>query len=417
MNATWISWVFRLGERLWVQPLVYCAVAILGVVLARWANAWPRPETLAQIDADMLEMLLRIIATSMLAVATFAVGSLVSAYASASAQGTPRSFQILISDDSSRNALSSYIGAFIFAVVALVALRLNLFVEGGLIALFGWTIAIFVWVVLTFVGWTDSIARLGRVTTLILRAEDAAARTLRISAQSPALGGVPADTRPALTGLRIDAPEVGYVQTIDMARLQGIAAAQDMQIAILCQPGGLTLPGRPIAQVSTPTVDHTVVAEIRHAFAIDPQRNVNEDPRYGLIILSEIAVRALSPGVNDPGTAIAVIGRMTHLLHGWATATGTPAPQYDRVIVPRLDPADLCEDAFRAIGRDGAGMVEVMVQLMKALASLAGLPDGTLRAPATALARQVMRRCEAAMTDAEDLAAVRAAGAAVLPQG
>ena len=414
MNATWISWIFRLRERLWVQPLVYCAVAIIGVALARLGNAYERPDWLSLINTDMLEMLLQIIATSMLAVATFAVGSLVSAYASASSQGTPRSFQILVADDSSRNALSSYIGAFIFAVVSLVALRLGLFIEGGLVALFGWTMSIFAWVVLTFVAWTDNIARLGRVTTLILRAEDATERTLRISAETPALGGVPAETRPALTGLEIMTPRIAYVQTINMAALQGIAEAHDITIAITCPPGGLTRPGRAIARVSTPTLPSEAVEKIRDAFAIDAQRNVNEDPRCGLIILSEVAVRALSPGVNDPGTAISVIGRMTHLLHLWATTDEMPEPTYDRVIAPRLDPDDLCDDAFRAIARDGAGQVEVALQLVKALESLASVPNGVLRDPATRLAQQLLRRCELAMTDRDDLDAVRAAGEAFL---
>ena len=56
---------------------------------------------------------------------------------------------------------------------------------------------------------------------------------------------------------------------------------------------------------------HKAVAE---AFTIGAERTFDQDPRFGLCVLAEIASRALSPAVNDPGTAIDVIGRAVRLL-------------------------------------------------------------------------------------------------------
>jgi uncharacterized membrane protein len=87
-------------------------------------RTWP---FLPEITKESTETLLKIMASSMLMMATFAVASMVAAYASASRSATPRSFPLIIGDDVSQNALSAFIGAFIYSVVALVALMNGLY--------------------------------------------------------------------------------------------------------------------------------------------------------------------------------------------------------------------------------------------------------------------------------------------------
>ena len=118
-----------------------------------------------------------------------------------------------------------------------------------------------------------------------------------------------------------------------------------------------------------------------------------------LVVMSEVASRALSPAVNDPGTAIEVIGRLTRLLALWASAAaeaepedGDEAPAYPLVHVPPLREEDLFEDAFMLIGRDGAGMVEIQSLLQKALLRLATLGDAAFRQAALAQADMALER-------------------------
>ncbi len=132
-------------------------------------------------------------------------------------------------------------------------------------------------------------------------------------------------------------------------------------------------------------------AAICDAVTIDDDRSFDQDPRFGLAVLSEIACRALSPGVNDPGTAIDVIGRQTRLLSRWAeepssTDTGSAtdrSPRYPRVYIPALSTADLFEDAFMLIARDGAAHVEIQLRLQKALRALGELGDTPFREAAS----------------------------------
>jgi uncharacterized membrane protein len=130
----------------------------------------------------------------------------------------------------------------------------------------------------------------------------------------------------------------------------------------------------------------------------------------GFVVLSEIAGRALSPAVNDPGTAIDIIGRMVRLFTVWRdtrVASEDREPEYDRVVVPELDVRDMFDDAFTSIARDGAGAVEVSLRLQKGLRALAGLGDDALRAAAREHGRVALKRAEAALRLSEDLAVVR----------
>jgi uncharacterized membrane protein len=81
--------------------------------------------------------------------------------------------------------------------------------------------------------------------------------------------------------------------------------------------------------------------------------------------------------------------------------------QYDRVAVPELSVADMFDDAFTGIARDGAGTVEVVVRLLKAFESLAATEDTVMRDNALRHARLALVRAEDALRVPDDLAAVR----------
>lgn len=87
----------RFSERLWIRPLAMCVLSTAIVFLARLADNIEIAQLVPAITQDSIETLLSIISASMLVIATFAVGSMVSAYASAGSNATPRSFSLVIS--------------------------------------------------------------------------------------------------------------------------------------------------------------------------------------------------------------------------------------------------------------------------------------------------------------------------------
>jgi len=405
-----LFYLLRLRERLWVRPLLNCLLAVLAVFAARGAD-YVTLGLIPHIDPGTTEKLLTVLSSSMLAVATFAVGSMVSAYASASSSATPRAFALVLADDVSQNALSSFIAAFIYSVVGLIALKTGLYGTNGNFVLFVLTIAVFAGVVVTFVRWVDNIARLGRIGSTIDKAESATQTALKRRSAKPYLGGVPRKHTDDPSGTPVFGSGIGFIQHIDMGDLQDVATSLDTTIDLTVLPGTFLTPDRPLACVTCKYVqlinEHR--ARIADAVILGPERTFDGDPRFGLIVLSEIAGRALSPAVNDPGTAIAILGRLTRLFFEYCESLQDhpPKPEFDRVLVPGLRLADMCDDAFTAIARDGAGTVEVGLRLQKTFLALAATNDPEMKTQASRQSALALTRAEQALTLDADIDVLR----------
>ncbi len=414
MSLDWLRFLInRARERLWVRPLVACLLSIAGAFAAKLADHTGIQELVPTINAASIETLLSIMASSMLVIATFAVASMVAAYASASGAATPRSFTLVIADDVSQNALSTFIGAFIFSIVALIAVKNSYFAAAGLFTVFALTVGVFGLVIFIFVRWVDRIARLGRLGMTIDKVESATAAALRRRREAPTLHGTQVSSRQPPEKV-VTAAKAGYVQQVDLAALQARAEKVDGRVVVAALPGSFAGPGRPLAYVDAAPDEagRVELEEVASAFRIGDDRKFDDDPRFGLVVLSQIAARALSPAVNDPGTAIDIIGTLVRLFALWCEPTAAASdetPKFDRVEVPELSARDLLDDAFTAIARDGAGAVEVAVRLQKALHSLTLLDNAAIRDAAVDHSRLALARAARAMDLPEDLEAVRAA--------
>ena len=410
----------RFRERLWVKPLAVCLLSIGAAFVAKLADGVDASHIVPVVAAASVESLLSIMAASMLVIATFSVASMLSAYASAGTTATPRAFSLIVADDASQNALSTFVGAFIFSVVALTAVQNNYFGPAGLFLLFVLTAVVLAIVIMTFVLWVDRIARLGRMGSTIDKVEKVAAAAMKRRRNAPTLHGASVGVQER--GRAVLATRVGYVQYIDVAAIQSWAEEAQVHVEVAALPGTFAAPGRPVAYVSNGPVDRSEMDDkgLVDSFQIGGDRLFDDDPRFGLIVLSEIAGRALSPAVNDPGTAIDVIGTLLRLFALWAEpkpVDDEEPPQYDRVAVPEVTLRDMFDDAFTAIARDGAGMVEVSVRLQKALQSLASMGNSEMRDAAEYHARLALGRAELALNMPEDLAAVQDAGMFAKPPG
>lgn len=402
----------RIRERLWIKPLVICLASVVAVFCAKVSDELPLARLVPDVSNESVESLLSIMAASMLAVATFAVASMVSAYSSASTTATPRSFPLVIADDVSQNALSTFVGAFIFSVVALMAMKNGYFEIAGRFTLFSMTVAVLGFVVFTFVRWTDRIARLGRLGATVEQVEVATSAAMRRRRIQPALGGVARTSQHPAAGVAVFATDVGYVQQIDMQALQELATGIGGRVVVDAVPGTFAMPGRPLAYVQPGGAGRgeVEIQQVVAAFTVGRDRVFDHDPRLGLIVLSEIAGRALSPAVNDPGTAIGIVGTLVRLFTVWTEQSEQLAPQpveFDRVEVRLLQMDDLFDDAFTAIARDGAGAVEVAVRLQKALRSLASVGDDAMRVAAIRHAQHALSRSEKVLTLPHELEAIR----------
>ncbi len=401
-----LRWVLsKLGRALWFRVVLYGALGVAAAIAASLSGRFFAGKAPLDIGADAIDSLLTIIASSMLAVTTFSVGALTSAYGSATSNATPRATSLLTEDGIMQRSLATFVGSFIFAIVGLIALKISFYGPEGRAVLFLVTLAVIVLIVAALMRWIDRLTRLGRVSDTVGRIEDATRRAMDTRLDKPYLGGRGLDTLPE-AGRAVTSQAVGYVQFVDTARLSDLTEAEDLDIDVAVLPGTFVHLGSVLARVrGQGALSPETMDRIRGACTIDASRTFDQDPRFGLVVLAEVALRALSPAVNDPGTAIDVIGRQARLLSAWSQdrdeAAGTP-PDYPRVGVMRLTDADLFEDAFNLIGRDGAAQIDVMLRLTKTLAALRDCgPDAARRAAGVQLAVAV-DRARAALASPHD---------------
>lgn len=371
MNAKWRILLLRVTRQLWFRSALYGAFGVVSALIGAVAKPLIPESVAAQIGVSSVGNILGILASSMLAVTTFSLSTMVAAYAAASDNATPRASTLLIEDSGSQGALASFIGAFLFSIVGLIALSTGIYGDSGRLILFAATIVMIVMIVVTLLRWIDQLSRLGRVSETIDRVERATREAMKSLAAAPYLHASPWKA-PVDDTVEIFSEDIGYVTHIDAERLQELAEAAGIEVWAEAAAGDFITPIQILAR-SSGHIDEKVAKRIAEAFVIEDRPDFRQDPRFGLVVLTEIAQRALSPAINDPGTAIDVIGTATRLLLGWASAHQSAAQseiKYPRVFVRALDERNFFEDVFARLARDGAGLLEVATCLQLSLETL-----------------------------------------------
>lgn len=407
---TKLQWIWeQLTGKLWLRASLFCVAGVIAAILGYLLKPYIPSDISYQIGADAVDDILNIIASSMLAVTTFSLSIMVAAYTAASNNTTPRATKLLLSDKHSQNALSTFIGSFLFSIVGIVALKIEVYDVSGRLVLFIVTIGVLLFIVLTLLQWIEHLSRLGRVGHTIEMVESTTKKALETYLKDPCLGGLPLasnwDATSAYTPVYL--PKIGYIQHIDMEALSHIAKDLNTEIILHDRPGKMNSGTSPIVYIKG-KIEENDIKKVRQAFSISQDRSFAQDPRFGLIVLSEIASRALSPAVNDPGTAIGVIGAQMRLLAPMLRdEVEEKQPSYDHIYVPVLECKDMLEDAFMPIARDGGSLREVAIRLQKALGSLAKMGNSAFQNDVAQLSHYVSLQAVAQMNLEEDKTMIR----------
>lgn len=430
MFNLWL-WIKNRRNRLWVAPMLTALLAVGLAFAAKWVGSFWMADRLPDIQADTIDDLLTVIASSMLAVATFSLGILVSALSSSATTATPRATELLMGDDDTRGVIGVFMASFTYAVVAKTALGVGYYDTPGRLVLFVSTLGVLAYVVFRLLLWVKTLSSLGRMSDTIARIERVSRSTLKSYVNQPRLGAAPPppDSR---IGTSIRAEDTGYVRHLNMGGLQHAASEADCTLHVHVRPGSFVGPDTVVATArqhqplkstgeeqgreTPPALD---VAAIRDCFVLGASRSYDQDPRFGVIVLSEVALRALSPAVNDPGTAIAVMASLTKLVvevdramtkqEADAKVAENDRPEgalseieFDRLTLPELDLRTLVVDGFSSIARDGASMLEVGVRLQKMLAIIARNGAGPVALAARQQSRKALERGLSALSHPDD---------------
>ncbi len=395
----------QLLQRMWFLPAAFSLVAVLTVIIAYLLARYAPDELPFVLPTNAVQTVLEILASSLLTVAVFALSTVVSAFSSTSSATSPRAVPLIAGDLRAQTSISVFIGAFLYSVVGIIGLSAGLYSDAGRLFLFVVTLGVLGLVVTSLIRWIGHISVIGRVGHVIGVVEQETRRSLEAMREHPLL-----DCRklegPA-KGKPLSTKSPGYVQHCDAARLQKLAEQHDLTVAVLSRPGTYATPARPLLAVEG-NVSDELSDELVDCFVLGEGRAYDSDPRFGFIVLGEIADKAVSPGINDPGTAIIVIDTVTRLLLEWNHEE--KQGKNDRVLLAPLVPHDVLVDFYRPISRDSAHIIEVVIRLLKSLETIAECKPGfALAAKSSAL--DTMGRAEKALTSENDLAELRKSGA------
>ena len=179
-------------------------------------------------------------------------------------------------------------------------------------------------------------------------------------------------------GALVEAVRSGYVEAVDDGRLMSIAIAEDLVLKLLRTPGSFVTEGGalvrawPSGRLGPEVADH-----IRESFILGRHRTPTQDPEHAVHQLVEIGVRALSPGINDPFTAMTCLDWLGAALSELARRKIPSRYRYDdrrrlRVIADGTGFPEMADAAFNQIRQYGRTSVSVLLRLLDTIAAVAG---------------------------------------------
>lgn len=169
-------------------------------------------------------------------------------------------------------------------------------------------------------------------------------------------------------------PDVELIE-IGADSVESILTKFQIKSHLMVLPGRFLYPTTKVLAVTSAVTKEQEDA-LKGCIVVEPTRSFKQDPRFGLIVLSEVASKALSPAINDPGTAIAVLNAGTEIFRQWHEnihlKSDDKAEKFKYVSVEAVDTGSLFDDFFGPITRDGAALIEVVLRAQKILASKLG---------------------------------------------
>jgi uncharacterized membrane protein len=427
------SWRWEaLRTTFWLVPTILVAVATVLFVItfaidwAAYQGHLTLPFWIRTESADAGREVLIAIAAAVITVVGVVFSITILALTLASQQFGPRMMRNFVRDVGNQVTLGVFVGTFVYSTLALGAIaigsRRGVFVPHLSIAVAEALLLVDLAVLIYFINHIAKTIQMPEVIAAIardlMREIDAEIAEQKLDENGPASAdhGKPLDELLHLLdteGCAVPAIESGYLQFVGYAQLVRIATHTDAVIRLAHRPGHFIAAGRPLATVWPSESAPQVAQALAKAHATGPYRTLQQEPVFAIDQLVEIAVRALSPAVNDPFTAVTCIDWLSVGLRKISHATigkGVYRDRAGRVRLIEPDPsyARAANRAFDKIRQAARGMPVLMIQIMDALTRV--MEETTTHEQRLVLARQadmILRSAEQSVTEPNDLEDIR----------
>ena len=403
-----------------VRPLVIAiALGLCGAVLSSIEESTPVlaawiPATLfpSHDDPQVAQTILSVIATSIMTVVSIVFAILLMTLTLASMQFSPRILISFVRDGGTQWTLGIFLGTFAYCLAALPAARavphpfapIATVCGAMLLALLcvGWLLY-FIHHISQSISVNHIVDRIARETELVIDElmPHPAARYGR--QEAPAV--LPNEPEfPVLNEVS------GYIRFIDTRRLLNFALTHRLRLRVTRSVGHIVPAGVPLLMLSRRSlVDRDRAVELTGAFDIGPMRTMQQDVEFGIIQIVDIALRAISPAVNDPSTAISCIDQLTRILIRWISRAPPESllfqpPHVLRVVLPWIDLDGLLNTAIEQIRAYATTDAAVSLRLLRLLHDVSvTVESDAVRRRIFERGRRVVEGCRSGLP-ADDLA-------------
>ena len=400
-----------------VRPLAIALVlGATGMLFSEFEEAFPPldawvPHVLfpSHSDPQVAQVILAGIAASIMTVVSIVFAILLMTLTLASMQFSPRILVSFVRDRTTQWTLGIFLGTFSYCMAALPAAR-ALPVPFSPVA----TVAGAMLLALLCVGWLiffiNHISQAISVNHIVDRIAGETERVIdelmpyprsRISRAEPP---APRWTAPSSA---VACPVSGYIRFVDTARLVAEAKAARLLVRVTRRVGHFVPEGVPLLIVNrADRLDEEVQAALLATFDIGPARTLQQDVEFGVIQIVDIGLRAISPAVNDPSTAITCLDQLGRIMIRWVSrdppaSTLFDPPHVHRVTMPWIDVDGLLETAFEQIRHYAESDLPVSLRLLRTLGDIAVTTgDPAVQGRLLALANRVMEGARARLDEA-----------------
>jgi uncharacterized membrane protein len=387
----------NLRASFWFVPLLIVIVdSALAVALIetdsagsdRWLAQWPR---LFGVGAEGSRQMLSTLAGSIMTVLGVTFSMTLVALTLASSQYTSRVLRIFMRSRVTQTTLGVFAGTFTYCLIVLRTIRSGSGVEfiPGLAVFFAFVMALgSVGVLIFFIHHIASSIQASSIIASVARETNSAIDRL-FPAEKDQESDEKDDERlirtlDEMNWCAAPAEESGYIQSLDNEALLSLARDKRTILRMERGIGDFVVKKTALASLALEEApDKETVAAINAAYSISNHRTVDQDPAFGIRQIEDIALKALSPGVNDTSTAVMCIDHLTAILAHLAGRQLPPSriSQDGELRVIRIVPTfeSLLTDSFDQIRRSAAGNVAVIARIISSLDNIARLTDSPHR--------------------------------------
>jgi uncharacterized membrane protein len=390
MRARLIALFIRVRESYWLIPAAMALAAFGLSVLCVYLDTWLGSEWFKDVpwlhanEPEGGRAMLSTIAGSVISVAGVTFSITIAALSLASSQYGPRLIAGFMKDRGNQFVLGTYTATFIYCLLVLRTIQST---QDGefvpqLSILVGLLLAILsVGVLIYFINHVSQSIRASHVIHQVSLSLDKRIDNLLLQPGQPAHavdGGkrldVPEDFDDS--AVRIRAPRPGYVQALDVETLMDMMTSRNLVAQVQARPGDFVINGGELVRIAGEGADDRELgSKLQGSFVLGNRRTDTQDALYLMQQLVEVAARAISPGINDPNTAITCIDWITAAMSRIAIEYFPSAYRYDDAGVLRLvyEPVEFSEfvDAvYNPLRQYGREMVEINVRLLQSIEAI-----------------------------------------------